>query len=56
MFPCLHSGISNILSARFLRRSKPIREFGVFHPAFDTDFGHCSYIRPHSFFAPAAAK
>ena len=48
--------ISNVLSAQFLRRSKPMREFGAFHPAFDTHFGYCSYIRPHTVFAPAAKR
>ncbi|CAM6053416.1 unnamed protein product [Sphagnum tenellum] len=44
-------GQSTILSISYQGRSKPIDEFAVFHPFFDTDFGFCTYIRPDIMFA-----
>ena len=54
----MHSvpGTSNILSAKYRGREKPLDEFGVFFPFFDTFGGHCTYIRPDSFFAPSAGN
>ncbi len=40
-------GMTHILEASYQQLRMPVARLGDFHPFFQTDFGYCSYIRPH---------